>query len=137
MTEADARHATGEQLALLAMGADVPPEVAAHVRRCGQCTREESIVRSLLNADGPDTTNVRDDDESNDEPPPAAATAMADTAPGRDAGDPESPEPDLDPSSDTRGAEHTGRNRPGFNPLVAALVIAVGFAVVLLLLLRS
>lgn len=130
-------HATSEQLALLAMDATVPGDVAAHVRGCEECQRDLSIVRSLLHADGPDSTNESGDHDSKDDLPSELQTAMADTSEGRpDFADDAA---DTDPDARDGGKLGSGPSmqRHRFNPLVAALLIAAGFAVILLLLLRS
>jgi hypothetical protein len=50
-----ATHPDSEQLALLALKADVDESVQEHLRACEQCQRDLSLLESLLAADGPDS----------------------------------------------------------------------------------
>lgn len=53
-----ATHPDSEQLALLALKADVDESVQEHLKTCEQCQRDLSLLESLLAADGPDQSGV-------------------------------------------------------------------------------
>ena len=130
-------HATGEQLALLAMDAEVPRDIADHVAECQQCARDLSIVRSLLSSEGIDSQgDTQHDDAPDDSDLPAEVqTAMAETADGRDDDRQESAQP-TDAVADSGGSgTETDGHEQRFNPLVAAIVIVAGVALIALVIL--
>lgn len=53
-----APHADGEDLARLAMQDEVPADVAGHVAECAECSRDLALIRSLLDAEGPDGPDI-------------------------------------------------------------------------------
>lgn len=129
-----APHVTSEQLALLAMDAEVDDAVAAHVAACPACSKDLSMIQSLLNADGPDTDASPGDDTQGraDESdlPAAAFTAMADAADGRDP----APEPDVPASTVDTAAAGMGRTDAtgGRNVLAVVAVVIIAAALIVL-----
>lgn len=136
-----APHVTSEQLALLAMDADVDDDVRTHVAACPACTKDLSLIRSLLNADGPDSEAQSEGDphDPTAEPdlPPAAFTAMADAADGRD--DPAAHEvarPAADAVAPGVGTGTGTNSRRHSAALVAGIVIAAALITLVVLLWR-
>lgn len=123
-------HVDSEQLALLAMGAPTPAGVAEHVAACPVCAKDLSVLRSLLDADGPDGADSAVAGES-DTPAPLAAALRA-QADGNDsvplsAAPPRPRQAPTGVASESPAAEHHR------NPwLVVAAVAAVLLAVALL-----
>ena len=129
-------HADGEDLAQLAMQSPVPPEVAAHVATCPECSKDLSLLKSLLAAEGPDAESTE-----------VGATALPDAVPVLD-------DAMADGNDSRQGSEHVDREPSGANPedsetnhgaarsginaaaLVAALVIFVGAALLAFFALR-
>ena len=77
---ASAHHVDSAQLADIAVGATVAPEVTEHVAGCAQCTSDLAVLWSLLEADGPAGQPLRPGAPPDDLPEPI--DAMADTADG-------------------------------------------------------
>lgn len=127
-----APHVTSEQLALLAMDAELDDSVRAHVANCPACTKDLSVIRSLLNADGPDSEAQREGVTRDPAPepalPPEAFTAMADAADGR----PEPAEPEPAPQSVNADAADMGHASSSSGRHVLALVAAIIVAAALI-----
>ena len=135
-------HPDSEQLALLAMEAETETGVKEHVAQCAACDRDLAVIRSLLDAEGPDGADGpnRESPESQeqpDSPPPAAAmTAMADASDG-------AAQPilqNLPPKEARRQAERLlsaqRSPRQGRQTLMVILVVVVAMLLVGLLALR-
>jgi len=73
-------HPDSEQLALLALEAQVAPEVRAHVQACRECQGDLSLLVSLLAAEGPDGSGV--DSAVDEELADAPIEAWADASDG-------------------------------------------------------
>lgn len=124
-------HVSGEELALLAMDAQVPDSVRQHVATCNDCTKDLSVVRSLLSADPPDSPGRSQRDATAEAAdlrlPPAAFTAMADTASGR------RPAPEVEKPSVRSATAHAEAAVPaGGRKRVIVILVAVILAVSLL-----
>jgi hypothetical protein len=135
-------HPDAEQLALLAMDAETEAGVKAHVAQCAACDRDLSVVRSLLESEGPDGADgrerapVRSQQDVGSPPPPAADTAMAD---GNDDADVEIRQ-NLPPKEARKQAERLlaaqRSPRQGRQTLTVILVVVVAMLLVGLLALR-
>ena len=131
-----AGHADSEDLALLAMDSPVPPEVAAHVASCSACSKDLSLLRSLLAADDPTGPDADESADTEAQPQVAAvADAMAD---GNDSttSAPVHAAPSAEPTSGEPAAPPRTGSSINTTALVAALVIFLGAALLALLLLR-
>ena len=117
---ASAHHVDSAQLADIAVGATVAPEVSEHVAGCSQCARDLAVLRSLLEADGPTGQPVRP--SSPPDSLPAPIDAMADTADGPPMPD----ESALDvPAVATGQAQHAKTvSHTTRNAVIGALVLA-------------
>lgn len=129
------RHADSEELAQLAMESPVAPEVVAHVASCPECTKDLSLLKSLLDAEGPDSPSIAADTAVPVEEPAALDEAMAD---GNDARPVEGPAETQRPAPTTPvpSAEATGTSGINAAALVLALVIFVGAALLAFFALR-
>jgi len=129
-----APHADGEDLARLAMQDAVSADVAAHVAACAECSKDLSLLKSLLEAEGPDGS-----DGGGTEPFPHETTEVTDAwADANDSGttaDSATAEP---PPSDqsTPAATTTAGRRANSTALVVALVLFVGAVLLALFALR-
>ncbi len=86
-------HVTSEELAQVALEADVPQEVTDHLATCAQCRADLATLTALLNADGPDGPEARRSSKSTDDvlaDAALAANAMADGNDSTPAADEES-----------------------------------------------
>lgn len=120
------------------MESPVSPEVAAHVASCPECTKDLSLLKSLLAADGPDSPDTKSASTQEQTPegePEQLADAMAD---GNDSRGPESPPP-TEPRGATTDSPASDRAKGAsinVAALVAVLVIFVGAAVLAFFALR-
>lgn len=127
---ASAHHIDSAQLADIAVGATVAPEVTEHVANCSQCAGDLAVLRSLLEADEPTGAQVRPSAPPDDLPEPV--DAMADTADGPPIPDEPVDDVPLVASGQPRHAKtisHTTRNA-----VIGTLVI-VGVLILLAVLL--
>ena len=135
-------HPDSEQLALLAMEADVDAGVKEHVAQCAACDRDLSVIRSLLDAEGPDgpdgaaQRSPAPPDRAAAPPPAAAMTAMADAHDG----EPEIILQNLPPKEARKQAERLlsaqRSPRQGRQTLMVILLVVVAMLLVGLLALR-
>lgn len=115
------------------MDADIDDDVRGHVSACSECSRDLTLLRSLLNSEGPASDSS--DDAQSDAIDPRAATAMADAAEPQPA---EVGEPDVTSPPTPQLPPVTGAN-PSSRSLVAVIVgvvVVVGGMVLLLALWR-
>lgn len=131
-----APHADGEDLARLAMQDAVSADVAAHVAACAECSKDLSLLKSLLEAEGPDGS-----DGGGAEPFPHETTEVTNAwADANDSGitaDSATAEPPpSDQPASTPGATTTAGRRTNSTALVVALLLFVGAVLLALVALR-
>lgn len=131
-------HADSEVLALMAMGSPVPPEVAAHVASCAECSKDISLLTSLLDAEGPDSGEggATTEQHDSDEPPASLDEAMADGNDARQAQGSSGYSNEPAPTQEVAPAEAGPTSGINATALVVALLIFVGAALLAFFALR-
>lgn len=132
-------HADSEDLALMAMGSPVPPEVAAHVASCSECTKDLSLLKSLLDAEGPESGEAgatSTEQHDSDEPPASLDEAMADGNDARQAQGSSGYSNEPAPTQEVAPAEAGPTSGINATALVVALLIFVGAALLAFFALR-
>lgn len=129
-------HADAEDLAQLAMQSPVSPDVAAHVAACPECTKDLSLLTSLLDAEGSDTKGASAGTADPVDVSPPLDDAMTDGNDARQSEGTGASQPRQAAAPEVPPAD-TGRNS-GMNAtaLVVALLIFVGAALLAFFALR-
>lgn len=123
-------HPDGESLALVAMESSVPPEVTAHIASCPDCTKDLSLLRSLLAAEGSDSTGEATQADDPEENARELSDAMAEGTDAREAV--------AQPRPPTAGASTPDDHAPGkagssgINTTALTVALVIFVAVILL-----
>lgn len=119
-------HADGEDLARLAMQDEVPAAVAVHVADCAECSRDLALIRSLLDADGPEGSDGATTDQGPSETPEVTDAWADANDSGATADHPTEVPPANDQPESPPTATTTAGRRTNPTALVVALLLFVG-----------